>query len=185
MEHGRLSLADVVRKIAVAGCLAGLLLQVCQLRIQGHQDVVQALEIGFRAPEPQFGLVAARVQAGDAGGFFQQLPPLNWLGGDHGADPALADAAGTLLDWQRLRDGAEFFRRQGYFEGADPPPVMFDAAWYMDFYPDVRLLIAQGAFPDALSHYMQRGRAEWRAPNARSLARVARWRDLIRQVDPR
>jgi len=102
-----------------------------------------------------------------------------------GADPALADAAGTLLDWQRLGDGAEFFRRQGYFEGADPPPVMFDAAWYMDFYPDVRLLIAEGAFPDALSHYMQRGRAEWRAPNARSLARVARWRDLIRQVDPR
>ena len=51
-KQRRLGLADVVRKIAVAGCLADLLFQVCQLRIQGHQDVVQALEIGFRALEP-------------------------------------------------------------------------------------------------------------------------------------
>ena len=90
-KQRRLGLADVFRKISVAGCLADLLLQVCQLRIQGHQDVIQALEIGFRAPEPQFGLVAARVQAGDAGGFLQQQPSLDRLGGDHGADPALAD----------------------------------------------------------------------------------------------
>ncbi len=90
-KQRRLGLADVVRNIAVAGCLADLLLQVCQLRIQGHQDVVQALEIGFRAPEPQFGLVAARVQAGNAGRFLQQQPSLDRFGGDHGADPALTD----------------------------------------------------------------------------------------------
>ncbi len=55
--------------------LAGLALQAFDLTFQLGGDVFQALQIGFRRAQPEFGLMAAGMQAGDAGGLFQQLPP--------------------------------------------------------------------------------------------------------------
>ena len=51
--------------------------------------VFKAQQIGFRALEPQFSLVAAGMQAGNAGGFFQHAAALLGLGLDDLADAAL------------------------------------------------------------------------------------------------
>jgi hypothetical protein len=52
--------------------LTGLALQAFDLAFQLADDVVETLEVGFGAAQAQFGLMAARMQAGNAGGFFQQ-----------------------------------------------------------------------------------------------------------------
>ncbi len=73
VQHG-LAGADVGGELLEARCLPGLPLQALDLAFQLRRDVIETLEIGFGGAEPQFGLVAARMQAGDAGGLFQQLP---------------------------------------------------------------------------------------------------------------
>ena len=75
--------------IAVSRRLAGLTLEAAKLLFEHGQGVVEAPHVGFGAPQPELGLVAARVKAGDPGRLLQQRAPGRRLGGDHGADLAL------------------------------------------------------------------------------------------------
>ena len=87
----RLVPPDVARQIAVAAGLPRLLLEPAQLRFEGLDDVVEALQVGLRRAQPQLGLVPAGVEAGDPGRLFQERAPVGRLGVDQGADTALAD----------------------------------------------------------------------------------------------
>ena len=98
MEQHRLGLAHLRRDRAVADRLLGLLLEPVDLRGELPDHVFEPQQIGFRALEPQFRLMAAGVQAGDAGGFFQHAAALLGLG--------LDDLADTALMHQRRRTGA-------------------------------------------------------------------------------
>ena len=98
VEDDGLELADLGRDLLVAPRLAGLPLQALDLRVELAQDVVEAGEIAFGGAQPQLRLVAAAVQAGDAGGVLQDAPALLGLGVDQLADLPLAH--------QRRRAGA-------------------------------------------------------------------------------
>ena len=89
MIERRLRLAHLRRHGAVADRLARLLLQAVDLRGELADHVLEAQQIGFGGLQAQFGLVAARMQAGDAGGFFQHAAALLGLGLDDLADAAL------------------------------------------------------------------------------------------------
>ena len=80
-------------EIAIAGRLPRLAFQAVDLGVDLLEHVLQTQEIVFGALEPEFGLVAARMQAGDAGGLFQDQPARLRLGGDDLADLALAHHA--------------------------------------------------------------------------------------------
>ena len=88
----------MIIEIAVAGGLAHLLAQRQHLRFQCHHNIIKAFKIGFGTAQPQFGLMAAGMEAGYAGGLFEQLAALGWFGGNDFADLALAN--------QRRRAGA-------------------------------------------------------------------------------
>ena len=75
MQNGGFGLADITGNVAVAVGLARLALEAFQLGFQLPDDVVEAFQIGFRGPQPQFRLMATRMQAGDARRLFQQGPP--------------------------------------------------------------------------------------------------------------
>ena len=94
----RLHLAHLRRHGAVADRLLGLLLQAVDLGGELADDVFDAQQIGLRRFEPQLGLVAAGMQAGNAGGLFQHAAALLGLGLDDFADAALMH--------QRRRAGA-------------------------------------------------------------------------------
>ena len=91
MEQDGLGLPDLLADVAVARRLPRLLLQRAKLGVHGDDDVVQAQQVGFGGLQAKLGLVPAGVQAGDAGGFLQQHPPLGRFGIDDGADTALTD----------------------------------------------------------------------------------------------
>ena len=82
--------ADVGLQSAVAFGLARLSAQAVALCGDLVQHVVDAREVVLGAFEPQLRLVAARVEARDAGGFFQDAAAGLRLGGDDLADLALA-----------------------------------------------------------------------------------------------
>ena len=86
----RLGLADLARKLLVAPRLPRLPLQAFDLRVELAQDVAEAREVGFGRLQAQLGLVAAAVQAGDAGGILEDAAALLGLGVDDLADLALA-----------------------------------------------------------------------------------------------
>ncbi len=86
----RLVAADVLRQIAIAMRLARLALEAVDLRVDLLEDVVDPEQIVLGPLQPQLGLVAARMQAGDAGRLFEDQPPRLRLGGDDLADLALA-----------------------------------------------------------------------------------------------
>ncbi|MGY4298038.1 hypothetical protein ACVWXN_006133 [Bradyrhizobium sp. i1.4.4] len=94
VEQRGFSLADLGRDLAIAHGLAGLLLQAFHLAGELADHVLDAGEVGFGRLQPQFGLVAAGVQAGDAGGVFQHAAALLGLGLDDLADLALVDEGG-------------------------------------------------------------------------------------------
>ncbi len=81
---------------AVAVGLPGLTLQPLQLRLQLPAQILGAGEIGFGGAQLQLGLVAAGMQAGDAGGFLQDGTTVVRLGIDQAADRALAHQAGGM-----------------------------------------------------------------------------------------
>ena len=89
MKQHRLGLAHLGRDFAVADRLARLLLQAVDLPGELADHVLDAGEVGFGGLQPQFGLVAAGVKAGDAGGIFQHAAALLGLGLDDLADLAL------------------------------------------------------------------------------------------------
>ena len=82
-------LAHLRRHGAVADRLARLLLQSVHLGGELADHVLDPQQIGFRRFEPQLGLVAAGMQAGNAGGLFQHAAALLGLGLDDFADAAL------------------------------------------------------------------------------------------------
>ena len=85
----RLGLAHLRRHGAIADRLAGLLLQSVDLRCELADDVFGAQEIGLCRLQSQLGFMAAGMQAGNAGGFFQDAAALLGLGLDDLADAAL------------------------------------------------------------------------------------------------
>ena len=91
MEQHGLGLAHLGRDFAVADRLPRLLLQAVDLAGQLPDHILDAGEIGFRRLQPQFGLVAAGVQPGDAGGVFQHAAALFGLGLNDLADLALVN----------------------------------------------------------------------------------------------
>ena len=70
----RLVAADGRGEIAVAARLTRLSLEAVDLGVDLLEHVLDAQEIVFRALEPQLRFVAARVEAGDARGLFQDQP---------------------------------------------------------------------------------------------------------------
>ncbi len=86
--------ADIGRQLLEAVGLAGLAFQAFDLAFELGRDVFQALQIGFRRAQPEFGLMAAGMQAGNAGGLFQQLPSRLGFGRNQFADAPLPDHGG-------------------------------------------------------------------------------------------
>ena len=93
-EQRRLGAADVVVDGPVSFRLANLLLERSKLQLQARQDVVEAFQVGLGAAQAKLGLVAARVQADDTSGLFEQRAAVHGLGRDDLAHPALADERG-------------------------------------------------------------------------------------------
>ena len=89
MVERRLRLAHLRGHGAIADRLARLLLQPVDLGGELADHVLEPQQIGFRRLQPQFRLVPARMQAGDAGGFLQHAAALLGLGLDDLADAAL------------------------------------------------------------------------------------------------
>ena len=75
------------------------------IAIELADDVAEPLDIGFGGLEPQFRLVAARVQARDAGGVFEDAAALFRLGVDEFADLALPH------ERRRARAGRRIFEQ--------------------------------------------------------------------------
>ena len=89
MVERRLRLAHLRGHGAIADRLARLLLQPVDLGGELADHVLDPQQVGFRRLQPQFRLMPARMQAGDAGGFFQHAAALLGLGLDDLADAAL------------------------------------------------------------------------------------------------
>jgi hypothetical protein len=60
------------------------------LLLKGGQEILQALQVGIGGAQLELGLVAPGLEAGDAGGGFEQPAALGGLGLDQAADLALA-----------------------------------------------------------------------------------------------
>ncbi len=86
-----LHLVDLVGDLPVALGLARLAAHGVELRFDLADEVGQPPEIGLGCLEAQFRLVAAAMQAGNAGGVFQHAPALLRRGVDDLADAALLD----------------------------------------------------------------------------------------------
>ena len=98
VQDDGVELADLGGQLLVAPRLPGLALQALDLRVELAQDVVEARQIALRRLEAQLRLVAAAVQAGDAGRILQDAAALLGLGIDELAD--------LPLPHQRRRAGA-------------------------------------------------------------------------------
>ena len=90
----RLMTADVGGEIAVTARLARLTLQAVDLDVELLQHVLDAQKVVLRPFQPQLRLVAARVQARNAGRLLEDEPARLGLGGDDLADLALAHERG-------------------------------------------------------------------------------------------
>ena len=89
-EQKGLGLVDQTRQVAIARRLAGLAPQPLQLAFDLRDDVGQAAEIGFGGLQAQLRLMAALVQAGNAGGLFEDGAARERLLIDQDGDLALA-----------------------------------------------------------------------------------------------
>jgi hypothetical protein len=89
--HQGLEAADLGGEVLVARRLTALALQAFDLALQLADHVLDANQIVLGGLEPQFRLVAAGMEAGDAGGIFQDAAAGLGLGGDDFADLALTD----------------------------------------------------------------------------------------------
>ncbi len=102
MEQGRFSLAHLLGDHAVAHRLLGLALEGLDLAGELIDDVVEPRQVLLGRAQPQLRLVPARVQARDAGGFFQHAAALLGLGRDDLADAALVDEGGRTRAGRRI-----------------------------------------------------------------------------------
>ena len=89
-QEVRLRGTDRAAEIAIAARLARLALEAGELLLEPGLELVGAGEVGLGRLELELGLVAAGVQAGDAGGLLEQRAALLGPGGDEGGDAALA-----------------------------------------------------------------------------------------------
>ncbi len=106
-QQFRLGLADGAGDIAVAAGLPRLPLQRAKLHLELPAQILGARQVGLGGAQLQLRLVAARVQAGDAGRLLQHRAAVLRPGGDQRADPALAHhargvRAGRQVGEQRL-----------------------------------------------------------------------------------
>ena len=95
MEQQRLGAAHLAGNIAIAHRLAGLGFQRSNLRRELADDVFDPGQIVLGGLEPKLRFVAPRMQAGNAGGFFQHAAAL--------VGPRLDDLADAALMDQRRR----------------------------------------------------------------------------------
>jgi hypothetical protein len=115
MEDEGFGAADVGGEFLVAARLAGLALQAFDLGREAAHDVAEPREVVLGGLEAQFGFVAAAVQAGDAGGVFENAAALFGLGVDDFGDLALAHeggragAGGGIFEQDLDIAGAHFF----------------------------------------------------------------------------
>ena len=135
MQQRRLGLADVGRQVLEARGLARLALQAFDLAFELADDVVEPFEVLLGGAQPQLGLVAAGVQAGNAGRLFEQRAARLRLGLDQLADAALPDhrgraGAGRLVGEQQLHVlGARFLA----VDAVDRAGLALDAARHLQF----------------------------------------------------
>jgi len=130
----RLLAADVLREIAIARRLAGLALEAVDLGVDLLEHVLEPQQIVLGALEPELGLVAARMQPGNAGRFFENQAARLRLGGDDLADLALAHhrrraRAGGGVGEQQLHIAGAHFAAVDAIGGAR---FAFDAARDLD-----------------------------------------------------
>ena len=95
-QQFRLGLPDSPRDVAIPAGLASLPLQCAKLRLELASQIFRARHVGLGGAQLQFCLVAARMQAGDAGGFLQHRAAILRPSRDQRADPSLADHAGGM-----------------------------------------------------------------------------------------
>ena len=112
IKSGRLELADLGGDLLVLGGLAGLALQAVELGLELRCDVLETGEVLFRRAQLELGLVAARVQAGDAGGLFENEAAGLRLGIDDLGDLPLAHQR------RRARAGRDIGEQQLHVAGA-------------------------------------------------------------------
>ena len=105
-QQRRLDLPVGGAELAVALGLAGLLDEAPVLLLERHQQVLDPQQIGLGRLQLELGLVAARLQAADAGRLLDQPPPVGGLGLDQGADLTLADDRGAARARGRVREQA-------------------------------------------------------------------------------
>ena len=112
-QHGGFGAADMVGEVAVAAGLARLALQALVLLLERHQHVLHARQVLLGGAQPQLGLVAAGIEAGDAGRLVDDGAPVGRLGVDQRADAALAHQRG------RARAGRGIGEQRLHVAGAD------------------------------------------------------------------
>ena len=111
-DEERLGAAQRLGDLAVALGLAGLAGEAGELGVQGLEHVGDAGEVGLGGAELELGLVAALVEAGDAGGLLEDAAAGLGAGVDELGDLALADEGG------RLRAGGGVGEEHGDVAGA-------------------------------------------------------------------
>ena len=95
-EEEGVGAAEGLGDLAVALGLAGLAGEAGELGVEGLQHVGDAGEVGLGGAELELGLVAALVEAGDAGGLLEDAAAGAGAGVDQLGDLALADEGGGL-----------------------------------------------------------------------------------------
>ena len=112
VQGSRFRLADLAGKVSITDRLAGLALQGFELCIDLGDHVVERPRFCLGGAEPELGFVAAVVQAGNAGGLFEERAAVLRLRGDQLADLALAD------DRRRMRAGRGVGEEELHVAGA-------------------------------------------------------------------
>ena len=116
-DHPRLGDADLRGEHAIALGLPRLSPERGGARLLIGDHLVEPFEIGLGRAQFLLGVLAADVQARDPRRFLQHRAALGRLGGDHRADPPLADQCG------RMRAGRRIGEQQGDILGAHVAPV--------------------------------------------------------------
>ena len=135
MQQRRLGLADVGGEVLEARSLAGLALQIFDLAFELADDVVEAFEVLLGGAQPQLRFMPPRVQARNAGRFFEQRTARLRLRLDQLADAALPDhggraGAGRLVGEQKLHVlGARLLA----VDAIDRAGLALDAARHLQF----------------------------------------------------
>ena len=113
MKQRGFRLADLLRDFPITHGLTGLTLQSVDLANELTDDVFKAREVGFGSAQAQFSFMTARMQAGNAGSFFQHAAALLGLCLNDFADAALMNQR------RRTRSGRGIREQHLHIAGAD------------------------------------------------------------------